>query len=146
MNIRTAIITLGLVLATAFAQSAARADEKDQATKLTFNQSFQIPGRVLPAGTYWFMRADFAGLDGGLVQIFSADRSTLYATVITITSLRTKDIDKTALTFGQQDSSRPQALLTWFYQGRCDGHEFLYSSQERKELARDKQATVVAGD
>jgi hypothetical protein len=30
---------------------AARADHSNQATKVTFSQPVQIPGRVLPAGT-----------------------------------------------------------------------------------------------
>ena len=36
-------------------------------------------GKVLPAGTYWFVLADNQG-DRQTVQIFNADRSKLYAT------------------------------------------------------------------
>jgi hypothetical protein len=47
--------TILLVLGFLTALPAARADESNQATKVTFSQPIQIPGRVLPAGTYWFM-------------------------------------------------------------------------------------------
>jgi hypothetical protein len=50
MNTRKAFITLGLVLASIIILPAARAAERDQASKLTFSRSVQIPGR--PAGTY----------------------------------------------------------------------------------------------
>jgi len=51
MNTRKAISILGLLLAFAIILPAARADEYDQASQLTFSQPVQIPGHVLPAGT-----------------------------------------------------------------------------------------------
>ena len=76
MNTQKSIIALGLLLASVFILPAARADEWDQASKLTFNQPVQIPGRVLPAGTYWFILVDSLS-DRNIVQIFNSDRSTL---------------------------------------------------------------------
>jgi|ERR1700752_5411331 hypothetical protein len=143
MNTRKALITLGLVLAAAFMVPVAQADEFDQATKLTFNQSFQIPGRTLPAGTYWFVRADTSTGQPNLIRILNSDRSVLYATVSTIPTSRAKRTDKTALTFGEQDPSQPKAILTWFYPGRETGHEFVYPKQEQRDLARGRQETVV---
>ena len=55
MNTGKAFITLGLALAFVMMLPSARASERDQATEITFNQSVQIPGRVLPAGTFWFV-------------------------------------------------------------------------------------------
>ena len=49
-----AVLVLALA-STVTALSNARASEWDQATKVTFKQSIQIPGKVLPAGTYWFV-------------------------------------------------------------------------------------------
>ena len=60
MNTRKAFITAGLVLASLIMLPVAHADEWDQASQLTFSQSVQIPGRVLPAGTYWFVLASRA--------------------------------------------------------------------------------------
>ena len=146
MNTKKIFITLGFVLATAFTIPVVHADEMDQATKLTFSQSVQIPGRVLPAGTYWFIRADTSSGQPNIIRIFNSDRSTLYATVFTISTLRAARTDKTALTFVQSDSSQPKAILTWYYPGRETGHEFVYPKQEQKELSRAMKETVVAGD
>ncbi len=58
MKTRNVLFTLAFVFASIIMLPAARADDHDQASKLTFNQSVQIPGQVLPAGTYWFVMGD----------------------------------------------------------------------------------------
>jgi hypothetical protein len=47
-------VTILFLLAFLVVLPAARADQSNQDTKVTFSQPVQIPGRVLPAGTYWF--------------------------------------------------------------------------------------------
>jgi hypothetical protein len=37
-----------------FLLPAAKADNWNELTKLTFSEPIQLPNRVLPAGTYWF--------------------------------------------------------------------------------------------
>jgi hypothetical protein len=44
----------------------------------------------------------------------------------------------------EQESSKPDALVAWFYPGETTGHEFLYSKGQEKQLAQDSQQTVVA--
>ncbi len=144
MKTRKTISFLGLLLAFAIILPAARADEYDQASQLTFSQPVQIPGRVLPAGTYWFVLADISIANRNIIHIFNSDRSTLYATVSTITAERAQSSDHTALTFAERDSTQPSAILDWFYPGRKTGHEFLYAAQDEEELASAKHQTVVA--
>jgi hypothetical protein len=143
MNTRKAFITLSLVLASLVMLPVAQADEWDQASKLTFSQSVQIPGRVLPAGTYWFILADSIA-DRNIVQIFNSDRSMLYATILTLNADRPEPADHTALTFAERESMPTNAIVTWFYPGFNSGHEFVYSKSERQELARVKHETVMA--
>src|ERR1700686_206151 len=97
MTTKKTFITLGLALAFVIMLPSARADEIDQASKLTFNQSVQIPGRVLPAGTYWFVLADINSRN--IVQVFSSDRLTLLASILTIDAQRQNTIEHTAMTF-----------------------------------------------
>jgi hypothetical protein len=123
----------------------ARADQGDQATKVTFNQAVQIPGRVLPAGTYWFVLPENT-TEHNQVRIFGSDRTTLFATVFTNNVERQHTTDHTAFTFAELGSAKPQAIVTWFYPGTATGHVFLYPKQIREELAKDKHDTVVAGD
>ena len=66
-----------------FASWTARADEFDQLMVITFSGSVQVPGAVLPAGTYQFKLADPNG-DRNVVEIRSADGSKVYATLLTI--------------------------------------------------------------
>lgn len=48
-------VSVALLLAFLAVLPAARADETNQETKVTFSQSVQISGHVLPAGTYLFV-------------------------------------------------------------------------------------------
>ena len=124
---------------------AAREDQANQATKVTFNQAVQIPGRVLPAGTYWFTLPEDAN-EHYEVRIFNADRTLLIATVFTNDAQRVQATGGSAFTFAERGSSQAQAIVTWFYPGSTRGHEFLYPKQVQQELAKDKHDTVVAGD
>jgi hypothetical protein len=140
------IATIGLLFLLAFliATPATRADESNQATRVTFSQPVQIPGRVLPAGTYVFeLPSDVT--QHYLVRIFNADHTALYATIFTISAERQQATGNTAFTFADRGSAGPEAIVTWFYPGDTTGHQFLYPQPVEKELASAKLVTVVAG-
>lgn len=144
MKINKGYIAIGMILAFAlFFELAAHADESDQATTLTFSQPVQIPGKVLAAGTYLFKLVD---TDSGqnIVQIFSADRTVLYATVQTIPTDRPEPTGHTVVALAEPGAGQPDVLLKWFYPGRETGNEFVYPEHKEKELAQDKQQTIVA--
>ena len=143
MKSKKMFITLGLAVASLIMLPVAKADEWNQASRLTFNQSVQIPGRVLPAGTYWFVLANSAS-NRHVVQIFSADRSTLYGTILTISAARSEPTGHTAITFAKRESMPANAIVTWFYPGFSSGQEFVYSKSENQELARAKHQTIMA--
>ena len=88
---------------------------------------------MLPAGTYWFAVVDDDSFRN-LVQVYSADWSVLYATLLTVPSDRNESSGETTLTFAERSYSKPQAILTWFYPGEETGHEFIYPKNEEKEL------------
>ena len=62
----------------------------------------------------------------------------------TIAAERQEPTEDTAVTVAEQGAGRPEVLLKWFYPGRETGNEFLYSREKRKELAQDRQQTIVA--
>ena len=143
MKINKRYIAVGLIIAfSLFFGLAAHADESDEATKITFSEPIQIPGQVLPAGTYLFKLA--SGDDLNVVQIFNADRTVLYATLSTIATERPEPTDHTVVALAEQGAGQPDALVKWFYPGREIGNEFVYPGQKEKELAQDKQQTIVA--
>jgi hypothetical protein len=145
MNVNKGYIVAGLVIAfMLFFEIAAHADVWDHATELTFSESIQIPGRVLPAGEYLFR---IANPDTGrnMVQVFNAEGTVLYATLRTASAGRLEPTGETVVTLAE-GSGGPDALLKWFYPGSLTGNEFLYSKQTEKELAQDKvEAVVIRG-
>jgi hypothetical protein len=144
MNIHKKVATLVTLLAFLTMLPVIQAAEGDQATKLTFSKSVQIPGRVLPAGTYWFMVENSSGSNTNIVRVYNADRTMLYATLFTIGEIRSQATDDTAITFVNRGSMQPETLVSWFYPGHTDGHEFLYSQPEEHELAQLQHRTVMA--
>jgi len=145
MKINKGYIVAGLIIAfSLFFELVAHADESDQATTVTFSQPIQIPGQVLPAGSYLFRLAN-PDSDRDIVQIFNVDRTVLYATLQTIPTDREEPTSYTVVTLAEQGGGQPDVLLKWFYPGSETGNEFLYSKQKEKELAQDKQQTIVAG-
>ena len=138
---RKAFVVFGLALASLVVFSDAHASEVDQATKLTFSQSVQIPGQVLPAGTYWFVAPT-----RDIVRIFNSDRSTLVATLLTSSAELPAPGDETTVVLADRGSMQPEAIVTWFYPGRTVGHQFQYSKQDRKEIAQANRVTVTSGD
>jgi hypothetical protein len=137
-------VTILFLLAFLVILPAARADQSNQATKVTFSQPVQIPGRVLPAGTYWFELPEDV-YEHYLVRIYSADRTVLYATLFAANSERATATDRTVFGLAERGSAQPQAIVTWFYPGETTGHQFLYPKQVEKELASVKLVNVVAG-
>jgi len=137
-------VAILFLLAVLVALPAARADQSNQANKVTFSQPVQIPGRVLPAGTYWFELPEDIS-EHYLVRIYSADRSVLYATLFAYNSERATATDRTVFGLAERGSAQPQAIVTWFYPGESTGHRFLYPKQVEKELASVRLVNVMAG-
>ena len=107
--IPTTVFCAALIGAT-FAPSA-RADDWNRKTVVTFSAPVEIPGvhlagwGVLPAGTYVFKILDSLS-DRHIVQIFSQDELTVYATILAIPNYRLKATDKTVITFRERPAGR----------------------------------------
>ena len=143
MRINKLYIVLGLLIAFGvFFELTAHADETNECTKITFSAPIQIPGQVLPAGTYIFQQAE-PNDNLNLVQVFNADRSVLYATLQTVSTERSEATGDTAITLAEPQSGKPDVLLKWFYPGRLTGHEFVYPKQQEQAIAQAKQETFV---
>jgi len=122
---------------------SARADEFNKLTILTFSQPVEIPGHVLPAGTYRFQLADTTG-DRHIVQVFNADGSKIIASVMTISDYRLKATDQTVIRFNEVPRGAPEAIRAWFYPGNNVGQEFVYPKPRAMQLAKASKAVVPA--
>lgn len=132
----TAVLGLG-------SAGSARADEFNNLTILTFSQPVEIPGHVLPAGTYRFQLADSTG-DRHIVQVFNADGSKIIASVMAIPDYRLKATDQTVIKFNEVPRGAPEAIRAWFYPGNNVGQEFVYPKPRAVQLAKASKAVVPA--
>jgi hypothetical protein len=124
----SAMICLMLLGGTYFVANV-RADESDKKTIVTVNEPIQVPGKVLPAGTYVFKLLD--SNNRTLVAIYDADEMHLITTVQGISDVRAETPDKAILQLEERPSGQPQALKAWFYPGDNTGVEFVYPTQKQ---------------
>jgi hypothetical protein len=103
----------------------ARADAYNQSMILTFSGPVEIPGVVLPAGTYQFKIAD-RDTERKVVQILSNDGSQVYATLETTPARRTAPTGEPVVTLEERAAGSPDAIRTIFYPGETSGFRFMY--------------------
>jgi LPXTG-motif cell wall-anchored protein len=118
-----------------------RADAWDKATKITFPEAVQVPGKVLQPGTYYFKLLD-SPAERHVVQIFNEDHTQLITTVLAIPNQRLEPAGKTILTYEERPSDQPMALKAWFYPGDNFGQQFVYPKSEAQELSRLNKTEV----
>ena len=132
--VNTILVVLALSLLGATLAPGARADEWNKKTVMTFSQPIEIPGQILPAGTYTFKLLDSPS-DRHIVQIFNADGSHIIATVLAINNYRLHPTGDTVVKFAERSGDNPEALKAWFYPGDNFGQEFVYPKQRAVQLA-----------
>jgi hypothetical protein len=111
----------------------AKADITDKKTVVNFSESIQIPGQVLPAGTYVFKLAGLT-TDRNVVQIWNADQTQLLATLRTIPAERVNAPERSIFAFHLRPGDLPQALHLWVYPGDNFGQEFVYPAGQPEPL------------
>jgi hypothetical protein len=143
--IKTAVVVLTLSLFGAMLGPGVRAqsNEYKQKTIVTFSQPVEIPGMVLPAGTYTIELVDSASYRH-IVRFFNADQTRVIATVLAIPNARLTATDKPVMAFAERPINSPEALKAWFYSGNTSGHEFVYPKRRAVELAQETKEPVLA--
>jgi LPXTG-motif cell wall-anchored protein len=114
--------------------SSARADEWNKKTVMTVSEPFQVPNKVLPAGTY-VIKLMNSQSDRHIVQIFNADETQLQTTILAIPNYRIQPTGKTVFTFWETPPGQPKALRAWFYPGDNFGQEFAYPKSAAVQIA-----------
>ena len=107
----------------------------DDRSYITFTAPVELPGVALPAGTYLFQTADiWSNCD--LIQVFSPDKSRIYATIQAMPAYRLEPAPRTIITFAERPANTPQALQFWFPRGLMYGHRFVYPPLRRPKPAQ----------
>lgn len=142
-NVKAVFCLLAVTMLGATVLPSARADEWNKKTVVTFSQAVEVPGKILPAGTYTFQLLDSPS-DRHIVQIFNADGSQLITTILAINDYRLKPTGDTVMKFSERPGDAPEALRAWFYPGNSFGQEFVYPKVRAIQLAQTAQIAVPA--
>jgi len=143
MNITRIMVCVSALLLAAAVVPRARADAWNQKTIFTFSGPVEIPGRVLPAGTYVFKLADSLS-DRNIIEVYNKNETHLYGIFLAIPDYRLEPTGKTVVTFRERAENSPEAVKAWFYPGDEYGHEFVYPKVKALQLAKANNETVPA--
>jgi hypothetical protein len=142
-NVKAVFCLLAITLFGAAVLPGARADTWNKKTVVTFSQAVEVPGKILPAGTYTFQLLDSQS-DRHVVQIFNADGSQIIATILAINDYRLQPTGDTVMKFSERPGDSPEALRAWFYPGDNFGQEFVYPKTRAIQLAQTTKVVVPA--
>jgi hypothetical protein len=137
-----ALLSLFAVFVASILVPIARADQWDKETVVTFNNPVEVPGKVLPAGTYVLKLASSES-DRQIVQIFTKDQQKVLATIHAVPDYRLHLTDRTVISFDERPSGEPEALRSWFYPGENYGVRFVYP-KSRMELTENPNTEVAS--
>jgi hypothetical protein len=141
--VKATFCLLGLALFGATLPPSAQADGWNKKTTVTFSQDVEVPGKVLPAGTYTFKLLDSPS-DRHIVQIFNADDTRIITTILAINNYRLQPTGDTVMKFNERPGDSPEALRAWFYPGDNFGQEFVYPKVRAIQLAQATKEVVPA--
>jgi len=121
------------------------ADQWNKKTTVTFARPVELPGIVLPAGTYVFKLAD-SNSNRHIVQVFNADESQIFTTILAIPNYRLTPTDKVVMPFEERAPGNAEALRAWFHPGDNFGQEFVYPKARAEEIAATTHELVLSAD
>jgi len=127
-------LTLAALAAAVLALLApnARAQVLDERERVTFSGPVEVPGKVLPAGTYIFEALE----NGHLTRILSADEQHVYATLFTVPDERREPVEKATIVLSEGPKGSLERVDAWFFPGDSTGNEFIYQkARSNKDLA-----------
>jgi hypothetical protein len=143
------IVTLVLTAAlTALSLSPPmNADEWDRKTIVTFDQDVEIPGQVLPAGTYVFKLLRSSS-NRNIVQIWTDHESHLLSTLITVGDSYPNPSGEPyfVLDMTGTDEGYPPVVTSWFFGGGDEGRDFIYSGYSTTRVVTSQYNTTSPND
>ncbi len=128
------LVALVLTFVGAIFASGTQANDWNKVTVMTFSQPIEIPGQILPAGTYTVKLVNI-DTDRHVVQFLDADGTKVIATVLAINDWRLHPTGQTVVKFAERSGDNPEAMKAWFYPGDNFGQEFVYPKHRAIELA-----------
>jgi hypothetical protein len=133
MNVTRIALVAAIV---SFGTQAIMAAAWDKKTKVTFNREVEVPGAVLPAGTYVFKLVE-SSANRHTVTVQNVRGNKTYATILAIPDYRLSASSRTVMYFGESggSSSGPIPIKSWFYPGDNFGQRFVYPKKAATQIA-----------
>lgn len=138
-------IAFTLALVGVVATSTSAQTNLNNRTVLTFSQPVEVPGKVLPAGTYTF-ELNESMANRHIIQIMDAAGTKVVALVLAVPNRRITATEDTVVRFAEVAAGQPQAMRAWFYPGQTVGQEMVYPKKRAQELAATANVIVPAVD
>lgn len=134
-------LALAAVLLALSLSSGAKADNWDKKTVVTFNQDVEIPGQILPAGTYVF-KLFRSNSERFVAQVWDQNESQLLATLMTIGDSYPNPSGEPSFVLDTSGTREgyPPAVVSWFFAGSDEGRDFIYSGYSNTRIV-DSQAS-----
>jgi hypothetical protein len=118
-----------------------KADEYDRKTVISISQPLEVPGSVLPPGTY-VMKLLNSSSNRHIVQFMNERQNQQLALTFAVPAERIRPAEKTLLAMYEGSGGAPPALRTWYYPGDTVGQEFLYPHQQAIRISKRTNVAV----
>ena len=138
-------VLCAMVMLTAVTAEPAAAQTYERVTKLTFSAPVELPGMILPAGTYTFRLVD-SDSTRHVVNVYDADDEKHIHTVFAMPARRVDISDETVITFKETALAAPLPIRYWYYPADHMGQEFAYDRGRALEIAAATGESVLAID
>jgi hypothetical protein len=135
-------VLCGAAILAACLGPAAHADEWTKLTYFTFSAPVEMPGMVLPAGSYKFELAD-PDSTRRVVRISDKEGGKIHGIFLSIPDQKLEPSDKPIVMFRETPAGAPEAVKAWFYPGETTGYEFVYPHDQALKIAKAAHASVL---
>jgi len=120
---RNVAVAAGVALLATVALPQLKASPTDKSVTMTFSAAVEIPGKVLPAGTYVFRTAPG---NPNIIMIMNADETKSFGMTLRMPTYSADVPEKVHVDFEERLADTPQALKSWTYPGDPYGFAFVY--------------------
>ena len=135
-------VLCGAALLAVCVAPAAHADEWTKLTYFTFSAPVEMPGMVLPAGSYKFELAD-PDSTRRVLRISEKEGGKVQGIFLSIPDQKLEPSDKPIVMFREAPAGAPEAVKAWFYPGETTGYEFVYPHDQALKIAKATHTSVL---
>src|SRR4029453_8664256 len=135
-------VLCGAAILAACLAPASQAEELTKLIYFTFSAPVEMPGMVLPAGSYKFELAD-PDSTRRVVRISDKEGGKIHGIFLSIPDQKLEPTDKPIVMFRETPAGAPEAVKAWFYPGETTGYEFVYPHDQALKIAKAAHTSVL---